>query len=73
MSATHKPYLAQDGRSDPGELAPLANMKRVIITGPGAAGKSTLAVRLGEITGLPVIELDKLFWRPDLAATPRDQ
>jgi cytidylate kinase len=48
-------------------------MKRVIITGPGAAGKSTLAVRLGEITGLPVIELDKLFWRPDLAATPRDQ
>ena len=41
--------------------------------GPGAAGKSTLAVRLGEITGLPVIELDKLFWRPGLAATPRGQ
>lgn len=48
-------------------------MKRVIITGPGAAGKSTLAVRLGEITSLPVIELDKLFWQPDLTATPRDQ
>jgi hypothetical protein len=28
---------------------------------------------LGEITGLPVIELDKVFWRPGLAATPRDQ
>jgi len=41
--------------------------------GPGAAGKSTLAGRLGEITGLPVIELDKLFWRPGLAAIPRDQ
>ena len=41
--------------------------------GPGAAGKSTLAACLGEITGLPVIELDKLFWRPGLAATPRDQ
>jgi hypothetical protein len=48
-------------------------MKRVIVVGPGAAGKSTLAARLGEITGLPVIELDKLFWRPGLAATPREE
>jgi adenylate kinase family enzyme len=45
----------------------------VTITGPGAAGKSTLAARLGEITSLPLIELDKLFWRPGLTATPRDQ
>jgi uridine kinase len=48
-------------------------MKRVVIIGPGASGKSTLAVRLGEITGLHVIELDKVFWRPGLAATPRNQ
>ena len=48
-------------------------MRRVIIVGPGAAGKSTLAVRLAEITGIPVIELDTLFWRPGLAAMPRDQ
>jgi adenylate kinase family enzyme len=48
-------------------------MRRVVILGPGASGKSTLAVRLGEILGLPVIELDKLFWRPGLIATPRDQ
>jgi adenylate kinase family enzyme len=48
-------------------------MKRVIILGRGGAGKSTLAVRLGEITGLPVIELDKVFWKPGLVATPRDQ
>jgi adenylate kinase family enzyme len=48
-------------------------MKRVIVVGPGAAGKSTLAAHLGEITGLPVIELDKLFWRPGLAATPREE
>ena len=45
-------------------------MKRVVIVGPGAAGKSTLAAHLGSITGLPVIELDKLFWRPRLIATP---
>src|SRR5467141_2180284 len=48
-------------------------MKRVVILGRGASGKSTLARRLGEITGLPVIELDKVFWLPGLAATPRDQ
>src|SRR4030088_1047113 len=48
-------------------------MKRVVILGRGASGKSTLARRLGEITGLPVFVLDKVFWRPGLAATPRDQ
>jgi adenylate kinase family enzyme len=45
----------------------------VVILGRGASGKSTLARRLGEITCLPVIELDKVFWRPGLVATPRDQ
>lgn len=48
-------------------------MKRVVIIGRGASGKSTLARRLGAITGLPVIELDKIFWRPGLIATPREQ
>src|SRR5713226_1656501 len=48
-------------------------MKRVVIMGRGASGKSTLAVRLGEILGLPVIELDKLFWQPGLVPTSRDQ
>ena len=46
------------------ELAPWAGVKRVVIVGPGASGKSALAACLGEITGLPVIELDKAFWRP---------
>lgn len=41
--------------------------------GPGASGKSALAACLGQVTGLPVIELDKLFWRPGLVATPRDE
>ena len=39
-------------------------MKRVVIIGPGASGKSTLARQLGQITGLRVIELDKVFWQP---------
>ena len=48
-------------------------MKRVVILGRGGAGKSTLAQRLGELTKLPVIELDKIFWQPGLAPTSRDQ
>jgi adenylate kinase family enzyme len=48
-------------------------MRRVVILGPGCSGKSTLAVRLGEITGLHVIELDKIFWQPGLVATPREE
>lgn len=48
-------------------------MKRLVIVGRGAAGKSTLARRLGEITGLPVTEIDKLFWQAGLIATPREE
>jgi adenylate kinase family enzyme len=48
-------------------------MKRVVIIGRGASGKSTLARRLGDITGLPVTEVDKVFWQPGLIATPREQ
>jgi len=47
-------------------------MKRVVVLGPGGAGKSTLARRMGESTGLPVIELDKSLWQPGLVRTPRD-
>ena len=46
-------------------------MKRVVILGRGAAGKSTLARQLGDITGLAVVELDKIFWRSGLSPTPR--
>jgi adenylate kinase family enzyme len=48
-------------------------MKRVVILGRGASGKSTLARRLGNITVLPVIELDKIFWQAGLVATPREK
>lgn len=48
-------------------------MRRVVILGRGGAGKSTLARQLGDITGLPIVELDKIFWRPGLLPTPRDE
>jgi adenylate kinase family enzyme len=48
-------------------------MQRVVILGRGGAGKSTLARRLGEIIGLPVVETDKVFWQPGLLPTPPDE
>jgi adenylate kinase family enzyme len=48
-------------------------MERVVIFGRAAAGKSSLARTLGEITGLPVIELDKVFWQSGLQPLPPDK
>ena len=48
-------------------------MKRVIIVGCGGAGKSTLARQLGEITGLPVVHLDKIFWLPGWVERDREE
>ena len=39
-------------------------MERVMVIGCGGAGKSTLARQLGEITGLPVVHLDQIWWGP---------
>ncbi len=45
-------------------------MQRVVVLGRGGAGKSTMSARLAWITGLPVLELDSIFWRPELTPTP---
>ena len=48
-------------------------MNRVVILGRGGAGKSTLARQIGQITQLPLIELDKIFWKPGLVPTPPNE
>ncbi|MBH0781248.1 P-loop NTPase family protein [Nocardia bovistercoris] len=48
-------------------------MNKVVILGRGGAGKSNLAARLGAAIALPVVELDKHFWPPDLTPLPEDQ
>jgi len=47
--------------------------RRIAIVGPGGAGKSTLARRLGERLGLPVIHLDAEYWRPGWVEPPKPE
>jgi adenylate kinase family enzyme len=47
-------------------------VERVLVLGRGGAGKSTFAHELGLSTGLPVVELDKEFWRSDLVGLSRE-
>jgi len=39
---------------------------RIVVLGPGAAGKSTFARRLSASTGVRATELDSVFWSEDL-------
>ena len=48
-------------------------MERIIIIGCGGAGKSTLARKLGEMLDLPVVHLDKLFWKPGWVEMEREE
>ena len=44
----------------------------MVLLGPGGAGKSVLARRLGAAWGLPVRHLDAIFWAPGWRPTPPD-
>ena len=48
-------------------------MERIVIIGCGGAGKSTLARQLGEKLDIPVVHLDKLFWRPGWVQVSKDE
>jgi adenylate kinase family enzyme len=39
-------------------------MERILVMGSPGSGKSTFAVRLSAITGIPVVSLDALYWKP---------
>ncbi len=48
-------------------------MKRIAILGSPGSGKSTLSRQLGAITGIPVVHLDNLYWRPGWVEPERKQ
>lgn len=48
-------------------------MKRVMIIGSGGAGKSTLARKLGAVTGIDIVHLDRLFWQPGWVSISKEE
>ena len=46
------------------------DVRRVVIFGRGGAGKSVLSRQLSDVTSIPAVELDALFWQP--GPTPMD-
>jgi hypothetical protein len=49
----------------------MPGVERVLVLGRGGAGKSTFARRLGAVTGVPVVELDAVFWAAGLDGLSR--
>jgi adenylate kinase family enzyme len=48
-------------------------VNRVLVIGAGGAGKSTFAAQLAQRTGLPLIHLDREYWREGWIETPKDE
>lgn len=46
---------------------------KVLVFGSCGAGKSTFSRRLHGITGLPLVHLDLVWWRPDATHIPREE
>ena len=53
-------------------LVRITIMEKVLLIGPGGAGKSTFAKEIGELTGIPVVHLDALYWKPGWIETSKD-
>ena len=51
----------------------LEDRQRIMVIGSGGAGKSTFARQLAALTGLPVIHLDRHYWRPRWERTPTEE
>jgi len=46
----------------------LSGANRILVLGPSGSGKTQLALRLGELLGLPLVHLDAHRWRPGWVA-----
>jgi adenylate kinase family enzyme len=48
-------------------------VQRVLIIGSPGAGKSTLAAEVARLTGLPLIHLDRLHWKPGWVESGKEE
>lgn len=48
-------------------------MNRIAVVGSGGAGKSTFSRELSQITGLPLVHLDRHYWKPGWIETPLEE
>ena len=46
-------------------------MQRILVMGSSGSGKSTFARQLSGITGIPVVSIDALFWKPGWVESDR--
>ena len=46
-------------------------MQRIMVMGSSGSGKSTFARRLSGITGIPIVSVDALFWKPGWVESDR--
>ena len=46
-------------------------MQRVLVMGSSGSGKSTFARGLSDITGIPTVSIDALFWKPGWVESER--
>jgi adenylate kinase family enzyme len=57
----------------PDEAAMVSLPRRIAVVGRAGAGKTTIALRLHEALGLPVVHLDALYWTPDWKEVGEDE
>lgn len=48
-------------------------MKKILIVGRPGSGKTTLAVKLANKLNLPLVHLDKIFWKPGWVEVDRTE
>jgi adenylate kinase family enzyme len=51
----------------------VGDAQRILVYGVTGSGKSSLARRLGQITGIPTTSVDDLSWTPGWVQVPRDE
>jgi adenylate kinase family enzyme len=49
------------------------DMQKVLVIGSGGSRKTTFSIALAEKTGLPLIHLDAIYWRPGWEQPPKQE